>query len=110
MDKTPARPEKRKRNDTSDTLDSTDSMSSSSSSVTVLDTPEGSSEGMRTPPTLLLTPGGVNVATGQGSVIRKHQAYSEMLEKKQKYILKLFNERLFDQNGNIEYDIRHAEK
>ena len=111
MDKTPIRPQKRKRNDTSDSLDSIDSISSTASTTsTVLNTPEGSSEGMRTPPTLLLTPRGVNVATGQGSVIRKHQAYSEMLEKKQKYTLKLFNERLFDQNGNIEYDIRDAEK
>ena len=89
MDKT--LDQKRKRNDTSDSLDSISSTDSITS--TVLNTPEGSSEGMRTPPTLLLTPGGVNVATGQGSVIRKHQAYSEMLEKT-KYTLKLFNERL----------------
>ena len=107
---TSLRTPKRKRNDTSDTLDSTDSMSSSSSSVTVLDTPERSSEGMRTPPTLLLTPGGLNIAPGQETVMRKQREYSEMIDRKQKYSLKVFNELLFDQYGNIEYDIRNAEK
>ena len=95
---TPSRPSKRKRPTTPDSVQSTPS--------TVLDTPQSSPQEIRTPSTIILTPGGVNIASGQESLMRRHEAYTQMLDNKQKYTLKLLNERLFDKDGNIKYDIR----
>ena len=99
---TPLRTPKRQRLNTPQSIESTTS--------TVLDTPRNTPEEMRTPPTLILTPGGVNVEPGQDSVMRRHDAYDQMLNNKQKYTLKVFHQPLFDINGKLKYDIRTAEQ
>lgn len=94
------RPSKRQRNDSPYSIAST-----------VLDSPEATSREMNTPPTLIMTPGGENIVSGQETRMEQHDIFSEIMKNnKQKYTMKIFTERLFDKYGNVEYDIKSSDK
>ena len=86
------------------------SHSSVNTDVTAPDTPLGSPQEIITPQTVLLTPRGINTASGQEQLIHRYHAYNDIMKLKQKYKLHIFKHRLFDKDGNIEYDIRTANK